>query len=366
MKYISEYRDPVLAQNLVEAIHSISTRPVKFMEVCGTHTVAIAKHGLRRMMPENVSLLSGPGCPVCVTANRDIDRALAFAGLEDVIVTTFGDMMKVPGSRSSLTKEKAAGADIRVVYSALDAVDLAQKKPDKNVVFLGVGFETTAPTIAASIVEAKRRNLKNFFVHSVHKTVPEALRALAESGEVDLDGFILPGHVSAIIGSQPYKFLAIRYHLPSVVSGFEPLDVLQTVYMLLRQVDSGRAEVEIQYRRGVLPEGNVVAREMMGRVFETCDADWRAIGVIPGTGLGIRAEYADFDAVARFPVELPEPREPKGCECGKVLTGVKFPYECKLFGRACTPEAPIGPCMVSSEGSCAAYYRYQDYPEREK
>jgi hydrogenase expression/formation protein HypD len=363
LKYISEYRDPMLAKSLITKINQTSTRDAKLMEVCGTHTVAIAKHGIRTMMPSTVQLLSGPGCPVCVTANTDIDRAIELSKVDDVVITTFGDMMKVPGSYSSLAKEKAAGSDIRVVYSALDAVELAERTPEKRVVFLAVGFETTAPTIAASVVEAKKRGLKNFFIHAVHKTVPDALRALIESGEVKITGLILPGHVSAIIGTKPYLFLADEYHVPCVISGFEPLDVLQTIYMLVRQIESGEAKIEVQYRRGVLPDGNQVAVETMNKVFEPCDADWRAIGVIPGTGLKLREEYAEFDAVAAIPVELPPVREPKGCQCGEVLRGVLFPYQCKLFGKACTPEAPVGPCMVSSEGSCAAYYRYSDYPE---
>lgn len=363
LKYISEFRDPILAKHLVDKIHQTSTRHAKLMEVCGTHTVAIAKHGLRKMMPPTVSLLSGPGCPVCVTANADIDRALELAKIEEVVITTFGDMMKVPGSYSSLAKEKGNGADIRVVYSALDAVDLAERMPDKRVVFFAVGFETTAPTIAASVIEAKRRGVTNFYIQAVHKIVPPALKALIESGEVDINGLILPGHVSAIIGSAPYQFLVDDYNVPCVISGFEPLDVLQTIYMLVKQVESGTAKVEVQYKRGVLPQGNVVALDFMNKVFEPCDADWRAIGVIPGTGLQLREEYAQFDAVAAMPVELPPVREPKGCQCGEVLRGVMFPYQCRLFGKACTPEDPVGPCMVSSEGSCAAYYRYADYPD---
>lgn len=363
LKYISEFRDPILAKNLVDKISATSKREAKLMEVCGTHTVAIAKHGIRKMMPPTVKLLSGPGCPVCVTANADIDRAIELSKVDGVVLMTFGDMMKVPGSYSSLTQEKANGADIRVVYSALDAVDLAQRNPDIKVIFFAVGFETTAPTIASSVKEAKKRGLSNFFIQTVHKVVPPALRALIESGEVEINGLILPGHVSAIIGSAPYQFIVDEYKVPCVISGFEPLDVLQTIYMLVKQIETGDAKVEVQYKRGVLPQGNTVALQIMDEVFEACDADWRAIGVIPGTGLALRDEYAGFDAVTAIPVELPEPREPKGCQCGEVLRGVTYPYECRLFGKACTPENPIGPCMVSSEGSCAAYYRYSDYPD---
>ncbi len=358
---LSAFRDPVLAQGLIEAINATNTGPVKLMEVCGTHTVSIAKNGLRGVMPERVTLLSGPGCPVCVTANADIDTAIELARRPEVIVTTFGDMMKVPGSYSSLSREKADGRDVRIVYSPLDALTLAEKNPDREVVFVAVGFETTAPLIAAAIMRAAEQGLENFSVYCAHKTVPAALEALVNDPEVQINGFILPGHVSTIIGSQPYEFLAEQYHVPGVITGFEPVDVLQGVYMLLKQLEEGRAEIEIAYHRGVLPEGNVHAREMVERVFTEVDADWRGIGVIPGTGLKIRAEYAHYDAVVRMPVTLPEPKEIKGCQCGDVLRGVILPFQCKLFGKGCTPEHPIGPCMVSSEGSCAAYYRYTDY-----
>jgi hydrogenase expression/formation protein HypD len=363
MKHVSEYRDPLVARRLVDKLHQISTKPARLMEVCGTHTVAIAKHGIRRLMPPTVRLLSGPGCPVCVTANEDIDMAIEIARQPGVIMTTFGDMMKVPGSYSSLAKEKADGRDIRVIYSALDAIELAKQTPDATIVFLAVGFETTAPTIAASILEAERKGVGNFMVYAIHKTVPLALKALAEAGDVEVNGFIMPGHVSTIIGSQPYEFVARDYGIPCVIAGFEPLDILQSIYMLVAQIEKGEAKVEIEYRRGVLPQGNVVALETMAKVFEPCDAIWRGIGLIPGTGLAVRPEYARFDAARHFVIMPPPVREIKGCQCGEVLRGVKYPYECRLFGTACTPEDPVGPCMVSSEGSCAAYYRYQDVPE---
>jgi len=358
---LSGFRDPAIARGLIDAIAATKTGPVKIMEVCGTHTVAIAKNGLRAVMPEWVTLLSGPGCPVCVTANADIDTAIELARRPEVIVTSFGDMMKVPGSYSSLAREKADGRDVRIVYSPLDALTLAEKNPDREVVFVAVGFETTAPLIAAAIMRAAESNLKNFSVFCAHKTVPAALEALANDPEVQINGFILPGHVSTIIGSHPYEYLASEYHIPGVITGFEPVDVLQGVYMLLKQLEEGRAEIEIAYHRGVLPEGNPHAREMVEKVFEPVDAEWRGIGVIPGTGLKIRDEYAQFDAVVRMPVTLPEPKEIKGCQCGEVLRGITLPFECKLFGKGCTPEHPIGPCMVSSEGSCAAYYRFTDY-----
>jgi hydrogenase expression/formation protein HypD len=361
---LSGFRDPVIARGLIDAIASTAAkldRPVKIMEVCGTHTVAIAKNGLRAVMPDNVILLSGPGCPVCVTANEDIDVAIELAKQPDVIVTSFGDMMKVPGSYSSLAKEKAAGRDIRIVYSPLDALALAEREPTKHVVFVAVGFETTVPLIAAAILRAQEQDVENFSIYAAHKTVPMALAALVNDPEVQIDAFILPGHVSTIIGLEPYQFLAEDYHVPGVITGFEPVDVLQGVYMILKQLAEKRAEIEIGYHRGVMPEGNPTAKALVEKVFMPVDADWRGIGVIPGTGLGIRPEYDHYNAVVRIPVTPPEPKEIKGCQCGEVLRGITLPFQCKLFGKGCTPEHPIGPCMVSSEGSCAAYYRFTDY-----
>jgi hydrogenase expression/formation protein HypD len=355
------YRDPEIARQLIEKIDEAASVPMKIMEVCGTHTVAIARNGLRDVMPKNVTLISGPGCPVCVTANRDIDTAIEMGRQPGVIVTTFGDMIKVPGSYSSLSREKADGRDIRIVYSPLDAIDLAEQHPDSMVVFLGVGFETTAPAIAAAIETASRKGITNFAVLSMHKTVPGALGALVNDPEVAVQGLILPGHVSTIIGVEPYRFLAEDYHVPGVITGFEPNDVLAGILMLARQIAAGTASIEIAYNRNVHPEGNPTARAKMDEVFEPCDADWRGLGVIPGTGLKIRSQFAQFDALERVPVTPPEPREIPGCQCGDVLRGVTLPFECRLFAKGCTPEHPIGPCMVSSEGSCAAYYRYTDF-----
>jgi hydrogenase expression/formation protein HypD len=355
------WRDPELAARLAALIARAATRPMKIMEVCGTHTVAIARFGLREMMPDNVTLVSGPGCPVCVTANRDIDLAVEIGRQPGVVLTTFGDMMKVPGSHSSLSREKAEGRDIRIVYSPLDAVALAEAHPEAQVVFLGVGFETTAPVVASALLSAETRRLSNFTVLSVHKTVPGALEALVNDPEVAIDGFILPGHVSTIIGPEPYRFLASRYRVPGVATGFEPIDVLQGVAMLVKQIAEGRAEIEVAYRRGVSADGNPTARARIAEVFEPCDAEWRGIGVIPGTGLRLRDRFAEFDASKRFDVHPPEPKDIPGCQCGDVLRGVVLPFQCRLFGKGCTPEHPIGPCMVSSEGSCAAYYRYTDY-----
>ncbi|MBW6467558.1 MAG: hydrogenase formation protein HypD [Coriobacteriia bacterium] len=358
---LSGFRDPAVAGRLIEAIHTIATRPMTFMEVCGTHTVAIAKNGLRDVLPGSIRLLSGPGCPVCVTSNADIDTAIEFARQPGVIVTTFGDMMKVPGSRSSLSREKADGRDVRIVYSPLDALALAGREPDKQVVFIGVGFETTVPLIAAAIKRAAGSGLGNFSVYSAHKTVPLALEALVNDPEVAVEGLILPGHVSSIIGLEPYRFLAEEYSVPSVITGFEPVDVLQGVWMLAKQLAEGRAQIEIAYTRGVPEGGNPTALALIDEVFEPTDAEWRGIGVIPGTGLAIRGAFEAYDALTRVPVNPEPPREIPGCQCGEVLRGVTLPYECRLFAKACTPEHPVGPCMVSSEGSCAAYYRYTDH-----
>jgi hydrogenase expression/formation protein HypD len=334
---------------------------MKIMEVCGTHTVSIARNGLRELMPANVTLLSGPGCPVCVTANRDIDMAIEIGRQPGVTLTTFGDMVKVPGSRSSLAREKADGRDVRIVYSPLDAVALADENREMQVVFLGVGFETTAPTVAAAIKTAARMGLSNFSVLSMHKTVPLALEAIVNDPQVAIDGFILPGHVSTIIGPEPYRFLAEQYGVPGAVTGFEPVDVLQGILSLVRQIAKDEATIDVPYRRGVSSDGNPTARRLMAEIFEPGDAEWRGIGVIPGTGLEIRPEFAEWDATKRFPVTPEEPKEIPGCQCGEVLRGITLPYECRLFAKGCTPEHPIGPCMVSSEGSCAAYYRYTDY-----
>ncbi len=364
VKFLSEFRDPAIAAGLLKRIAAVSTKPVSFMEVCGTHTVAISRNGLRYAVPSNIRLLSGPGCPVCVTANSDIDRMIAITGEPGVIMATFGDMMKVPGSYSSLSEEKARGRDIRVVYSTLNALDIAAANPDREVVFFGVGFETTTPTVAMSIIEARKRNLRNYSVLSVHKLVPPAMKALLDLGEIKLDGFICPGHVSMVIGTEPYEFIAGDYGIPCVITGFEPLDVLESILKLTEMAEAGEAGVENAYKRVVSSEGNQRALEIMDTVFQPGDGEWRGIGVIPGSGLDVRPEFAGFDASRRFAdVEIPPVKEHKGCQCGQVLRGVIYPYECKLFGKACVPENPVGPCMVSSEGSCAAYYRYDEKRE---
>jgi hydrogenase expression/formation protein HypD len=331
---------------------------MSFMEVCGTHTVAIFRHGIRGLLPPEMRLLSGPGCPVCVTDQRDLDVAVALAGRKDVILTTFGDMMRVPASSSSLEREKGRGADIRLVYSVLDALAVAEANPEKKVVFLAVGFETTSPSIACAVVEAEGRDLRNFFILPCHKLIPPAMRVLVNSGDLRLDGFLCPGHVSAVIGSRPYEFLAREYGLSCVVAGFEPLDVLRALYQLVLQVAEGRSEVEIEYRRVVKPEGNPAALAMLHRVFREAPARWRGLGLIPGSGLALRPEFERFDAVRAIPVEVPDPEEPEGCLCGEILRGAKTPYDCGLFGTVCTPDHPVGPCMVSTEGTCSAYFKY--------
>jgi len=361
MKFIDEFRDAGLTRKLADKIATISTRPARLMEFCGGHTVAIMRNGIRQLLPSNVEMLSGPGCPVCVTSNRDIDRAIALAGLPEVIITTFGDMLKVPGSYASLQQARAAGGDIRIVYSTQDALQAARDNPHRTVIFLGVGFETTAPTIASAILQAEKEKMGNFSVLCNLKLTPPAMRALLDLGETRLNGIICPGHVSAIIGTQPYEAYARDYGVACVVAGFEPVDILQAVEMLVRQVEDGNARVEIAYTRGVKPEGNVKARELMDNVFETDSANWRGIGDIPGSGLRLKGGYARFDAGQRFEVALPPAREHAGCRCGEILRGVIRPLDCGLFGKACTPENPVGPCMVSSEGSCAAYYQYGAY-----
>lgn len=328
------------------------------MEVCGTHTVTIARNGIRDLMPEGCRLASGPGCPVCVTSNHDIDAVIALARIPDVILTTFGDMTRVPGSTSSLLKEQADGRDVRIVYSPLDALTIAKENPDRPVVFVGVGFETTTPLVAMAIKRAAAMGLENFSVYAAHKNMPGALDVLMGDPDLKVDALILPGHVSTIIGVKPYQFLAEKYGIPGVVTGFEPLDVLQGIAMLMRQLHEGRAEIENAYARGVMPEGNPVALTAIDDVFETCTATWRGLGPIEGSGYRIREQYAQFDALRRFEPEIEETREPHGCRCGDVLRGIMAPNECPLFRTVCSPENPVGPCMVSSEGSCAAYFRY--------
>lgn len=328
------------------------------MEFCGGHTVSISKHGLRQLMPPTVEMLSGPGCPVCVTPNADLDKAIALARLPNIIIASFGDMIRVPSSHYSLQQVKAEGGDIRIVYSTQDALEIARHNPSKSIVFIGIGFETTAPTVAASILQAEQEHLNNYYVLCQHKLCPPVMKALLDSGDVRLEGIICPGHVSAVIGSRPYEFIPRDYGIACVVSGFEPLDILLCVDMLIAQIESGVPTVEIAYRRGVRPEGNQVALKLLYTVFDVSDGNWRGIGTIPGSGLQLSKKYQRFDAEYAFEINPGKPVEPRGCICGEILRGVKTPLQCTLFNRICNPEHPVGPCMVSSEGSCAAYYHY--------
>jgi len=361
MKHQSEYRDPELAKLQLQAIRQTISdfdRTVTFMEVCGTHTMAVYQHGIRTLLPEQVRLISGPGCPVCVTPVGFVDQAVALARRPNTMIATFGDMVRVPGSSSNLLHEQAKGATIKIVYSPLDAVTLAEKNPDVDVVFLGVGFETTTPTVAGAILTAVQKKLDNFYVLCSHKTMPGPMAALAGDPELQVDGYLCPAHVSAVIGANAYQPLVDNYRVPCVVTGFEPLDVLQGVLMLARQVVAGVARVETQYRRVVKPEGNPKALAILRQVFEPCDARWRGIGDIPDSGLQLRLNYHRFDAARQLPVEIEAAVEHQGCLCGEILKGKVRPNDCPLFRTTCTPEDPVGACMVSSEGTCAAEYKY--------
>lgn len=358
LKHIDEYRDSEISQRLIEKITSMSKKHVRLMEVCGTHTVSIFRSGIRSVLPKTISLHSGPGCPVCVTDQAEVDAFIELARNDDVIITTFGDLMRVPGTKSSLQKESAAGCDIRVVYSTVDALEIARKNPAKKVVFLGVGFETTAPTIAASILLAAQQDVKNFSVISAHKLVPPALEALMGPEAIKIDGFILPGHVSVIIGLKSCQPFFDQYKIPCVVAGFEPTDILQAICMLVNMLESDNPGLDNAYQRAVTFDGNTKAQQILNEIFEPADTCWRGIGVIPQSGLKIRTPYAAHDAQKLFNVELRYAETPKGCACGEILIGTKTPPECALYKKVCTPMDPVGPCMVSTEGTCAAYYKY--------
>ncbi len=355
--------DKTYMKELLQEIQSYK-QEVSLMEVCGTHTMAIARSGIREMVPANIKLLSGPGCPVCVTSQGDIDAVIKLCQEPGIILCTFGDMMRVPGSDSSLQEERSRGADIRVVYSPLDALEIARKNPEREVVFLGIGFETTAPTIAVSLEQAERERIKNFSLLSYHKLVPPALEVIFSDPDIRVDGLICPGHVSAVIGLKPYELLAAQYHKPCVVTGFETVDILEGIIMLLHQMSQGEARADIQYRRVVRKEGNPIAVELLERIFQPEEARWRGLGSIPGSGLKLRLDYESLDAAKKFQLPQIEDLPIKGCSCGEVLTGKISPRECLLFGRGCTPLKPVGPCMVSHEGACAAYYRYTPAKER--
>ncbi len=361
MKYLDAFRDRELAESLAVKLRLTSKklpRPITLMEVCGTHTMAIYRHGLKSAyVPDNVRLVSGPGCPVCVTPMGYVDAAISLSHRNDIVIVTFGDMARVPGSNSTLARERAKGADIRIVYSPIDAVAMAEKEHGREFVFLGVGFETTAPTVAVAILTAERDGVKNFSALTAHKVMPEPMDALTE-GELKIDGYICPAHVSAIIGEEGYRPLVAKRKIPCVITGFEPLDILQGVTMLCKQIVDGRAEVENQYRRVVRPEGNRKAQETLNTVFVKSSARWRGLGDIPDSGLSIAPAYSRYDAAIKFSITFPDVKENKACLCGEILRGLKEPADCRIFGNACTPETPIGACMVSSEGTCSAAYKY--------
>jgi hydrogenase expression/formation protein HypD len=353
-----DYNNPEIARKLIDEIYSSSHRDISIMEFCGTHTHSIFKFGIRELLPKNINMLSGPGCPVCVTDNSDIDYCIALSSIPNVIITTFGDMVRVPGSVKSLQEVKAEGADIRIVYSSMDAINIARENPGKKVVFLGVGFETTAPTVASSIIEADRNNIDNYFVYSMHKLTPPAMEAILNLGEVRLNGILGPGHVSTVIGWKVWEFVPLRYKLPVVVAGFDAVDILLGILNIVKQCNEDKQEVVNTYTRAVKPYGNSYALELIDEVFEKDDTSWRGLGNLPQSGLRIKDKYKRFDAKLQFPIEVPFKPKPKACRCDEVIRGVVSPLECPLFGTVCNPDHPIGPCMVSSEGTCSAYYLY--------
>ena len=360
MKFVDEYRDPVTARRLIARIGDLAGDDhFKFMEVCGGHTHTIYRHGIEHVLPEQVELVHGPGCPVCVIPMGRVDDAIAIAETPGVIFTSFGDMMRVPGSHGNLLAAKARGADVRFVYSPLDALQIAVENPDRAVVFFAVGFETTAPSTAVTLLHARKDRVMNFHVFSNHVTIVPPIKAILESPDLRLDGFLGPGHVSTVVGNRPYRFVPEKYGKPLVTAGFEPLDILQAIVMLLMQIREGRCEVENQYSRVVRDEGNPRALQILAEVFELRPHfEWRGLGFISQSGLRLRAEFAEWDAELRYAVPGVRVADPKACQCGEVLKGVIKPWECKVFGTACTPETPIGTCMVSSEGACAAYYNF--------
>ncbi len=369
MKYVEEFRDPVIARKLAGEIHAAVhlDRSYRLMEFCGGHTHAIFRFGIHQLLPENIEFVHGPGCPVCVLPASRIDIAITLALQEPVILCTFGDVLRIPGRKGrTLLSARGQGADVRIVYSPLDALQFAEKNPERLVVFFAVGFETTAPATAAAVLHARRQKLNNFLVHCSHVLTPSAIQHILESPELRqwgapaLDGFLGPSHVSAIIGCRPYEYFAEEYRRPVVITGFEPLDVLQAVGMLVRQINEGRSEVENQYTRLVTREGNCAAQAAVAEVFELRKLfEWRGLGPIPYSALRLKQEFVDFDAEVRFPIAVDPVPENRACACGAILRGLKKPTDCILFGKACTPERPMGSCMVSSEGACAAYYNYQ-------
>ncbi|AEB10697.1 hydrogenase formation protein HypD [Desulfobacca acetoxidans] len=360
MKYSEEYRDQHLVRQLIRRLHTVKTGPATIMEVCGTHTMSVARFGLKMLLPDGINLISGPGCPVCVTDQHDLDGYLALGMQPGVVLATFGDMVRVPGSHTSLDQRRAVGTDVRVIYSPFDAVEIARLEPDKQIIFFGVGFETTMPATALAILTAAEANLENFTVYCVHKTMPAALQALLSRGETQISGLLLPGHVSAVTGSAVFDFIPATFRLPCAVTGFEPLDILLGVESILSQLRRGRPHVANVYQRAVSRPANPKAQAVIQEVFLASDSYWRGLGLIPGSGISLQPRFRHFDAKYRFarilaavPPPLPTP-----CHCGEVLRGFLRPLQCPLFGDSCTPSHPIGPCMVSSEGACAAAYRF--------
>jgi hydrogenase expression/formation protein HypD len=366
MKYVDEFRNPQKAQALLLEIRTLAEqidrdrdKPIQLMEVCGGHTHAIFQYGLESLLPQSIELIHGPGCPVCVMPRGRVDDAIAIAHHPQVIFTTFGDVMRVPGSQQSLQQAKAEGADIRIVYSPLDALQIARKHPDREVVFFGIGFETTAPSVALTILQAEVKQIQNFSIFCNHVVIIPALQSLLENPDLQIDGFIGPGHVSMVIGTQPYQFIAEQYHKPVVVSGFEPLDLLHSIWMLLLQIIEHRCAVENQYHRLVDQQGNGVALDAIAQVFERRNQfEWRGLGEIAQGGLQLTDAYAQFDAEKKFTLPHQKVGDAAACQCGEILKGVLKPWQCKVFGTVCTPDSPIGTCMVSSEGACAAYFKY--------
>lgn len=367
MKYVDEFRDPAHARSLVAGIADLAQRigrPVNVMEICGGHTHTIFRFGLEQLIPESVTLVHGPGCPVCVLPMGRVDDCLALARMPGVIMTTFGDAMRLPGATGSLLEARAGGADVRMVYSPMDALQIARENPDNEVIFFGVGFETTMPSTALTVLEAHETGVKNFSLFSNHITIVPTIKAVLDSPDLQLDGFIGPGHVSMVIGMAPYQFIAEKYNCPLVISGFEPLDILQSLYMVLAQLEAGVAKIENQYLRVVPEGGNRMALEAISRVFQVRPFfEWRGLGSIDHSGVRIRDELVQYDAERKFDVPAVRIADPKACQCGEVLKGAIKPWECKVFGTACTPKTPLGALMVSSEGACAAYYQYGDVEE---
>jgi hydrogenase expression/formation protein HypD len=358
MKHLDEYRAGDLTKPLVEDLKKSISKPLRVMEVCGSHTMAIFRNGLRSVLPKGMELVSGPGCPVCVTSASHMDAFIAMADHPGVRVTIFGDLFRVPGTSTSLAQASSRGSKIDIVYSPMDALDLAMQHPEELVVFLGVGFETTTPGIAATILAAHNRAVKNFVVFSTQKTMPAPMETLLSDPNLQIDGLLCPGHVSSIIGASAWAPMAEKYHLACVVAGFETADLLKSLILLARQIGRDDIKVENAYPRAVSWEGNPRARKMVEEIFEPADMDWRGLGRIPASGLKIRPKYAAFDAEVRLDITLPQAEEPKGCMCGNILKGMNNPRECPLFDTRCTPANPVGPCMVSSEGTCAAYHKY--------